>query len=65
VHPGADDWTPTAMSRIAFDKVTGPKQFVELTNGAHAPLERPAYDELNKAILRFLDETASGPPRGL
>ncbi len=54
VHPGADAWTPTAMSRPTFDKIQGNKQFRELTNGSHLPLESPAQEELYEEITRFL-----------
>jgi alpha-beta hydrolase superfamily lysophospholipase len=57
-HPGADAWTPTAMSRRVFDAVPGRKEFIELSNGAHLPLESPAYQELNAAIERFLSVQA-------
>lgn len=58
-HPGADTWTPTALSKAVFDRVPGPKRFVELRGGAHAPLERPAYDDLCAATIAFLRETAA------
>jgi pimeloyl-ACP methyl ester carboxylesterase len=54
VHPGADLWTPTALSRPVFDAVSGAKYFRELSNGAHAPLEDPAYRELNTTVREFL-----------
>lgn len=54
VHPGADTWTPTEISRPAFDRVHAPKGLVELSNGAHLPLERPAFDELKVHVSRFL-----------
>jgi pimeloyl-ACP methyl ester carboxylesterase len=54
VHPGADGWTPTAMSRPVFDRAPGPKRFRELTNGSHLPLERPALDELKAEVADFL-----------
>ena len=54
VHPGADAWTPTAMSLPAFDRVEGPKELVELSNGSHLPLERPAFDEVKASVDRFL-----------
>ena len=54
VHPGADAWTPTELSRPAFDRVEGTKELVELGNGSHLPLERPAFDELRSSISRFL-----------
>jgi pimeloyl-ACP methyl ester carboxylesterase len=54
-HPGADAWTPAALSRPAFDRVQGEKEFVELTNGSHLPAERPAVDELKANVARFLE----------
>ncbi|MGF1614300.1 MAG: alpha/beta hydrolase [Gammaproteobacteria bacterium] len=54
VHPGADAWTPAALSKLAFERVQGPKQFVALTNGSHLPVERPAIDELRENVGRFL-----------
>lgn len=61
VHPGADAWTPTSMSRAVFDRLPGdaPRAFLELSNGAHAPLESPAYDELSRAVTAFLEERAA------
>ncbi|MFN3834721.1 MAG: alpha/beta hydrolase [Glycocaulis sp.] len=60
VHPGADAWTPTELSLRVYERIEGPKEFVELSNGSHLPLERPAFDELQASISRFLD----GPPAG-
>jgi alpha-beta hydrolase superfamily lysophospholipase len=60
VHPGADTWTPTTLSKAVFDRVPGRKRFVELSCGSHAPLERPAYDELCAASIGFLHEAATG-----
>jgi alpha-beta hydrolase superfamily lysophospholipase len=54
-HPGSDAWTPTALSRAVFDRIEAPdKHFAELSNGSHAPFERPARDELVDATVRFL-----------
>jgi alpha-beta hydrolase superfamily lysophospholipase len=60
VHPGADAWTPLALSMPVFDAVRSPKQCVVLSNGAHAPLEQPAYAELCAALEAFVMEHA--PP---
>jgi pimeloyl-ACP methyl ester carboxylesterase len=54
VHPGADSWTPTAMSRPAFDRVLGDKRLRELSNGSHLPAERPARLELEQEMRDFL-----------
>jgi alpha-beta hydrolase superfamily lysophospholipase len=55
VHPGADAWTPTAMSLQVYERIESAKSLVTLTNGAHAPLEAPAYAELCVAVLQFLE----------
>jgi pimeloyl-ACP methyl ester carboxylesterase len=54
VHPGADAWTPTPMSLATFDRIETRKQFVELSNGSHLPVEQPAYSELNEQVASFL-----------
>lgn len=54
VHPGADDWTPTTMSRPAFDRVLGDKRLRELSNGSHLPAELPARLELEQEVTKFL-----------
>lgn len=54
VHPGADAWTPTAMSLPAYESVPGPKRLRVLTNGAHLPVEAPAWSELCAEIGGFL-----------
>lgn len=60
VHPGADTWTPTALSLPAFEAIGAPdKRLVELTNGAHLPLEQPAFAELGEAMTGFLGRIAA------
>jgi pimeloyl-ACP methyl ester carboxylesterase len=54
VHPGADAWTPTALSRPAFERIEGEKEMIELSNGSHLPVEQPARNELRSHIERFL-----------
>jgi len=54
VHPGADSWTPSSMSRPAFDRVIGDKRLRELSNGSHLPAELPARLELEQEIRDFL-----------
>lgn len=60
VHPGADRWTPTALSRSVFERVDARKTFVELSNGAHLPLEQPAFRELTQRVEQFLDDVGAG-----
>jgi alpha-beta hydrolase superfamily lysophospholipase len=57
VHPGADAWTPTPISVATFDRFEARKQFVELSNGSHLPVEQPAYRELSEQVARFLQES--------
>lgn len=54
VHPGADAWTPTTMSLATFNRIEARKQFVELSNGSHLPVEQPAYSELSEHVTSFL-----------
>ncbi len=58
VHPGADAWTPIALSQRVFDRVQAPKRMRELTNGSHLPLEQPAFDELRAEVSGFLATVA-------
>jgi alpha-beta hydrolase superfamily lysophospholipase len=59
VHPGADAWTPTALSLRIFERIEGPKTLVTLTNGAHGPFESPAYAELCQATLHFIERVSA------
>lgn len=61
IHPGADVWTPTDVSRSTFDRVRGAKRLLELTNGGHLPLEQPALSEFNDALGEFLRSVGSPP----
>jgi alpha-beta hydrolase superfamily lysophospholipase len=56
VHPGADAWTPVAMSEPAFERIRGEKRMRVLTNGSHLPLEQPAFAELSEEVRAFLGE---------
>lgn len=60
IHPGADRWTPTALSRTVFERIEARKTFVALSNGEHLPLEQPAYRELTQRVEQFLDDVAAG-----
>ncbi len=59
-HPGADSWTPTALSLEVLARIPGETAFIELTNGAHLPLESPAAGELQSAVSGFLERIAAG-----
>lgn len=54
VHPGLDRWTPVCASMPVFEALPSSKQLVTLSNGPHAPLERPAYDELCAHVSHFV-----------
>jgi alpha-beta hydrolase superfamily lysophospholipase len=56
VHPGADRWTPLALSRPLFDALEGDKRLVLLSGGEHAPLETPAFRELSRVLGEFVAE---------
>jgi len=58
IHPGADEWTPTALSLPVFGRIQTDKALTELSNGTHLPLERPAFDEFGAGIVEFLERTA-------
>jgi len=55
-HPGNDTWTPTALSKPFFDRLSGNKHFVELDNCGHAPIEQPGITQLQDAVKRFLQQ---------
>lgn len=61
VHPGCDAWTPVSMSMPVFEAISSPKQLTVLSNGAHAPLESPAYGELCEQLTDFLQQQAATP----
>ncbi|WP_394828911.1 alpha/beta hydrolase [Pendulispora albinea] len=58
IHPGADTWTPVAMSMPIYERIPTSKELIVLSNGAHAPLESPAYSELSSAMAQFLERAA-------
>jgi alpha-beta hydrolase superfamily lysophospholipase len=64
VHPGADAWTPTALSLEVYHRIDGEKTFIELANGSHLPLEAPAADQLQSAVQAFLDRVAQAEAGG-
>jgi len=54
VHPGADRWTPFALSLPLFEALAAPKRLVILEGAAHLPFAQPAFDEMQDAVLAFL-----------
>ncbi|MGE4426545.1 MAG: alpha/beta fold hydrolase [Solirubrobacteraceae bacterium] len=59
-HPGDDRWTPTAVSRAFFDRIAGPKRFVELERCGHLPMEEPGLSRLVAEARRFVAEAVEG-----
>ncbi len=59
IHPGSDEWTPTSMSMPVFERLKTEKTLIELSNGTHLPLERPAFDEFNQGVGKFLARCAA------
>ena len=54
VQPGADRWTPLAVSQPFFDRVGGPKELVLLENCGHLPVEEPGLTQLEQALVALL-----------
>ncbi|WP_051471882.1 alpha/beta hydrolase [Patulibacter minatonensis] len=59
-HPGADAWTPTALSLRFFDRIAGPKRFLELEDGGHLPMEEPGLTTMRDAIAGLVATPAGG-----
>ncbi|NIF19660.1 alpha/beta fold hydrolase [Pantoea sp. Cy-639] len=63
-QPAADRWTPLALSQPFLQRL----RHVEVTtslldNAGHYPLEEPGLEQMNAAILRFVERTlATGAP---
>ncbi len=53
-HPGADRWTPTALSKKVLDRFPVKTQFVELPNCEHLPIEEPGLSLFRETALEFL-----------
>ena len=53
-HPGADRMTDIALSRRFFDRLAAPKHMVVLDGASHMPTEHPGIDQLEAAVLAFL-----------
>ncbi|MEM9694521.1 MAG: alpha/beta hydrolase [Myxococcota bacterium] len=58
-HPAADPWTPAKLSRPFFDRIAGPKRWVDLEGCGHFPYEEPGAGRLVKAVHHFIDELSS------
>lgn len=56
VHPGADPWTPVALSRSFFDRIAADKRLVLLDQAGHIPLEEPGVTQLQQAAVSFIED---------
>lgn len=57
-HPGADRWTPMALSRAFLDRIAAPTELAVLEGAGHLPVEQPGLDQGRRAVARFLDRLA-------
>ena len=55
-HPGVDRMTEISLSRRFFDRLAAPKRMVVLDGASHMPTEHPGVDQLESAVLSFVDE---------
>jgi alpha-beta hydrolase superfamily lysophospholipase len=56
VHPEKDNWTPMAASELFFDKIQSQKTKVILENAGHFPIEKPGIEQLENAIVDFVQK---------
>jgi alpha-beta hydrolase superfamily lysophospholipase len=59
-HPGVDHMTDIVLSRRFFDRLAGPKRMVVLDGASHMPTEHPGVEQLEEAMLGFVDEVVRG-----
>jgi alpha-beta hydrolase superfamily lysophospholipase len=57
-HPGVDRMTDISLSRRFFDRLAAPKQMVILEGASHMPTEHPGVDQLESAVVKFVDQIA-------
>ncbi len=60
VHPGADRWTPPALSTGFLDRVRAPHRTVLLEGAGHFPVEQPGLDQMEQAVGTFLTDLVTG-----
>ncbi|MBM9578515.1 alpha/beta hydrolase [Leptospira sp. 201903070] len=53
-HPGIDPWTPLAISKPFYDRISGTKKFVLLEGAGHFPYEEPGLFQLKTAIADLI-----------
>ncbi|MFE3051840.1 alpha/beta hydrolase [Nocardia sp. NPDC059239] len=63
LHPGADRWTPLALSETFFDRLAAPKHLVVLDDAGHYPVEDPGIRQLTTALADIHHQIAAAPDR--
>lgn len=58
IHPGDDQWTPTFVSELFFDRIGARKNKVILENCGHFPIESPGREKMEEEILKFITLTS-------
>jgi alpha-beta hydrolase superfamily lysophospholipase len=58
-HPGVDRMTDIALSRRFFDRLAAEKRMVVLDGASHMPTEHPGVDQLEAAVVEFLEQVMS------
>ncbi len=61
-HPGADRWTPPALSLPYFEQLKGEKELVMLDGAGHLPVEHPGFTQLAAVMARTIDRVAADAP---
>ncbi|WP_339297658.1 alpha/beta hydrolase [Paenibacillus sp. FSL R5-0623] len=56
VHPELDPMTPIRFSQSFFDRLVVDKECVILEGAGHFPIEQPGLNQLEVAVLRFLQQ---------
>lgn len=59
VHPGADRWTPPALTRRTYERLAAPKRMVELEGGGHFPVEPAAWARMVEELRAFFAAPAA------
>jgi alpha-beta hydrolase superfamily lysophospholipase len=55
-HPGVDKMTEISLSRRFFDRLACPKKMVVLEGASHMPTEHPGVDQMQSAVLDFMQD---------
>jgi len=55
VHPAEDRWVTVDLSRIFYDRLKCEKKVVLLENAGHLPLESPGLQQMENAIVEYID----------